>query len=102
VMTGASTLGGYLAAVSFNGRTGATRWLDGGFNAPLDVWAYAGADWSSLTTIGKAVVTHCSKTAVAELMGIAWRSVGSIVKHVVEEARSSDSTLDTSEVDSRA
>ena len=34
------------------------------------------------------LVTHSSKTAVAELMRVAWRSVGSMVNHVVAERRS--------------
>jgi transposase len=33
------------------------------------------------------LVTHCSKTAVRELMRVAWRTVGSIVTRVVADAR---------------
>lgn len=33
------------------------------------------------------LATHCSKSAVTELMRVAWRTVGSVVKRVVADAR---------------
>jgi transposase len=37
---------------------------------------------------------HCSKTAVSELMRVAWRSVGSILERVCDEARGQVDLLD--------
>jgi transposase len=40
------------------------------------------------------LATHCSKTAVRELMRVAWRTVGSIVTRVVADARAATDPLD--------
>lgn len=40
------------------------------------------------------LVTHCSKTAVTELMRVAWRTVGSIVGRVVADARDAADPFD--------
>ncbi|MPY92141.1 MAG: ISL3 family transposase [Acidimicrobiia bacterium] len=40
------------------------------------------------------LVTHCSKTAVTELMRVAWRTVGTIVGRVVADAREAADPFD--------
>jgi transposase len=40
------------------------------------------------------LVTHCSKSAVAELMRVAWRTVGSIITRVVADARARTDPFD--------
>ena len=40
------------------------------------------------------LATHCSKTAVTELMRVAWRTVGSIVTRVVADARAATDPLE--------
>lgn len=57
VMTGASTLAGYLKLVVH--QDGVTTYLDGGFRAPLQLEAYSGLGWEDLTQTGKAV-RNCS------------------------------------------
>ena len=40
------------------------------------------------------LVTHCSKTAVVELMRVAWRTVGAIAARVVSDARAAHDPFD--------
>jgi transposase len=40
------------------------------------------------------LVTHCSKTAVVELMRVAWRTVGAIAGRVVDDARAARDPFD--------